>query len=160
MKIIALLVITIVLGYIIFMTNSNDVKLEKATLGAGCFWGVEKDLSEIKGVKSTVVGYMGGTTENPTYEEVSSGNTGHTEVVQIEFDPLEVSYKEILLRFWSIHDSSKESKRQYRSVIFYHNDEQRRIAEELKRSKSSLTSIEHVQAFWKAEDYHQKYFLK
>lgn len=139
--------------------------MQKATFGAGCFWGPEEVFGKVKGVISTKVGYMGGTVENPSYEKVCSGRTGHAEVVQIEFDPAKVSYKELLIIFWKIHDPAQLNRqgpdigRQYRSVIFYHNEEQRKLAEQSK-PKNAVTEIVPATKFYKAEEYHQKYLQK
>ncbi|MCQ5377362.1 MAG: peptide-methionine (S)-S-oxide reductase MsrA [Candidatus Methanomethylicia archaeon] len=148
--------------------------LEIATFGMGCFWGAESIFMGIKGVKKTSVGYMGGHTKNPTYEEVCTDKTGHAEVVQIEYDPNEVTYEELLNAFWENHDPTTPNRQgpdygtQYRSVIFYHNDEQKKKAEEvLKRLESSkkykgriVTEIVPASEFYRAEEYHQKYFEK
>ena len=144
--------------------------MEKATFGAGCFWGVEESFRKIKGVEKTTVGYMGGTLENPTYEDVCSDKTGHAEVVQIEYDPKEVSYEELLKLFWDIHDPTQLNRQgpdtgtQYRSVIFYHNEQQKKLAEESKKkikyNKPIVTEITKSEKFYKAEEYHQKYLQK
>lgn len=137
----------------------------KATFGAGCFWEPEEIFSKVKGVISTIVGYMGGKLENPSYEMVCGGKTGHAEVVQIEFNPSKVSYNELLAIFWKIHDPTQLNRQgvdignQYRSVIFYHNEEQRKLAEKTK-PKNSVTKIVPAGKFWKAEEYHQKYLQK
>ena len=147
---------------------------ETATFGAGCFWGVEAAFRQLDGVRSTAVGYLGGTLENPTYEDVCSHTTGHAEVVQVEFDPEHVSYDELLDLFWNIHDPTQLNRQgpdvgtQYRSVIFVHDDEQRQAAEASKRaeeqsgrhSRPVVTSIEPAPTFWAAEDYHQRYLEK
>jgi peptide-methionine (S)-S-oxide reductase len=144
--------------------------LEKATFGAGCFWCVEAAFQRIKGVKSVVSGYAGGTVENPTYEEVCSGKTGHIEVVQITFDREVISYEELLDTFWKAHDPTSLNRQgpdvgtQYRSTIFYHNGEQKRIAErskaevEKKFDKPIVTEIKPLINFYKAESYHQDYY--
>ena len=146
----------------------------RATFGAGCFWHVEDLLSKTRGVKSTKVGYIGGRSSNPTYEEVCTDKTGHAEAVEVEYDPDEISYEELLSVFWSNHNPTTLNRQgpdigvQYRSAIFYHNDEQKEIA---KRSKQTLdksgqfenpivTEILPTCAFYKAEEYHQKYFKK
>lgn len=148
--------------------------MEKATFGAGCFWHVEAAFCDVKGVKSTTAGYMGGTTPNPTYQQVCSHTTGHAEVVQIEYDPAEVSYEELLDIFWKIHDPTTLNRQgpdvgtQYRSAIFYHSEEQKELAqaskERLEKSgqfkQPIVTEITPAPEFWKAEDYHQKYFEK
>jgi peptide-methionine (S)-S-oxide reductase len=145
-----------------------------ATFGAGCFWGVEETFRKVPGVVNTTVGYMGGTKENPTYEEVCTDKTGHAEVVQVEFDPEQVTYEELLKVFWECHDPTQLNRQgpdvgtQYRSVIFYHNEEQRKLAEaskeELDKSgkydKPIVTEITPASTFWKAEEYHQRYLQK
>ena len=139
--------------------------MQKATFGAGCFWGPEEIFSKVKGVISTTVGYMGGKVENPSYEQVCRGKTGHAEVVQIEFDPAKVSYKELLSIFWKIHDPTQINRqgldvgKQYRSVIFYHNEEQRKLAEKSK-PKNAVTELVPAKKFYPAEEYYQKYLQK
>jgi peptide-methionine (S)-S-oxide reductase len=146
----------------------------KATFGAGCFWHVEDLLRKTKGVKSTQVGYIGGKLANPTYDEVCTDKTGHAEAVQVEYDPNEITYDELLKVFWSNHDPTSLNRQgpdvghQYRSAVFFHNDEQAQIArkskEELETSgkfhKPIVTEIVPAPEFYKAEDYHQKYFQK
>jgi len=148
--------------------------MEKATFGAGCFWGVEAAFMKIKGVVSTKVGYMGGNLKNPTYEDVCTNRTGHAEVVQIEFDPRIVSYEALLDELWNIHDPTQLNRQgpdigsQYRSVIFYHNEQQKKIAEQSKEKldksgiykKPIATEITSAKEFYKAEEYHQQYFEK
>jgi peptide-methionine (S)-S-oxide reductase len=147
---------------------------EKATFGAGCFWGVEAEFRKIKGVKATAVGYEGGTMDNPTYKDVCTDRTGHAEVVEVEYDPEQVKYEDLLNVFWENHDPTQVNRQgpdvgtQYRTVVFYHNDEQKRIAEESKKAraesgryrKAIATQIQPAQTFWKAEDYHQQYLEK
>lgn len=149
-------------------------KLEKATLGAGCFWCVEAVYQNLAGVQSVVSGYAGGHVPNPTYEQVCTGSTGHAEVAQITFDPAVISYAEILDVFWRTHDPTTLNRQgadvgtQYRSVIFYHSDEQRRIAEESKAAADAsgawknpiVTEIAPLAEFYPAEDYHQNYFRR
>ena len=146
----------------------------KATFGAGCFWHVEDLLRKTKGVKSTQVGYIGGKLANPTYEEVCTDTTGHAEAVQVDYDPNEITYDELLKVFWNNHDPTSLNRQgpdvgnQYRSAIFFHNEEQLQIAqkskEELEKSgkfhKPIVTEIVPAPEFYKAEDYHQKYFQK
>jgi len=146
----------------------------KATFGAGCFWHVEDMLSKTKGVKSTKVGYIGGQLPNPTYEEVCTDKTGHAEAVEVEYDPDEISYEELLDVFWNNHNPTTINRQgvdvgiQYRSSIFYHNDEQKEIAEKSKQTldksgqfeNSIVTEIVPSPTFYKAEEYHQKYFKK
>jgi peptide-methionine (S)-S-oxide reductase len=145
---------------------------EKATFGAGCFWGVEETFRKVEGVTSTAVGYAGGTKENPTYEDVCSDETGHVEAVQVEFDPSQVSYDDLLDVFWSNHNPTTLNRQgpdigtQYRSVIFYHSPEQKAAAEKSKIDMSSrlnrpiVTQIEPAAKFWRAEEYHQRYLEK
>lgn len=148
--------------------------MEKATFGAGCFWGVEAAFGKVKGVVSTSVGYSGGSSKNPTYKEVCSGKTGHAEVVQVEYDPSQVSYENLLEVFWSIHDPTTLNRQgpdigtQYRSAIFFHNAEQEATAiaskEKLQESRHYrspiVTEITPASEFYRAEDYHQRYFEK
>jgi peptide-methionine (S)-S-oxide reductase len=148
--------------------------MENATFGAGCFWGVEAAFRQIKGVKATAVGYMGGKLKDPTYQDVCTDRTGHAEVVQVEFDPSQVSYEELLRTFWDNHDPTMLNRQgpdtgtQYRSVIFYHTPEQEAAA---KASKVALeksgrykrpivTEIVPAPEFWRAEEYHQQYLEK
>ncbi|MDH7507612.1 MAG: peptide-methionine (S)-S-oxide reductase MsrA [Candidatus Thermoplasmatota archaeon] len=148
--------------------------MEKATFGAGCFWGVEEAFRKIKGVKKTTVGYMGGSFKNPTYEDVCTDKTGHAEVVQIEYDPKEISYEKLLEIFWSIHNPTQLNRQgpdygtQYRSIIFYHNEKQKKLAELSKNkiiesnkySKPVFTEIKKASEFYIAEEYHQHYLQK
>lgn len=148
--------------------------MEKATFAAGCFWGVEEAFAHLKGVKETIVGYTGGHTKNPTYEDVCSHTTSHAEAVEISFDPKKISYKELLRIFWGIHNPTTLNRQgpdigdNYRSAIFYHSDEQKQEAEESKDeleksgkySDSIVTEITAASPFYKAEDYHQKYYHK
>lgn len=146
--------------------------IEKATFGAGCFWGVEHILKSIPGVKATTCGYMGGEAPNPTYKQVCTGQTGHAEVVEVEFDPQVVTYETLLDFFWRLHDPTTLNRQgvdvgtQYRSAIFYHSEEQRKAAELSKAafdasgvfSAKAVTEISPATKFWPAEDYHQDYF--
>ena len=146
----------------------------KATFGAGCFWHVEDLLSKTRGVKSTKVGYIGGQLPNPTYEEVCTDKTGHVEAVEVEYDPNEISYEELLDVFWNNHNPTTLNRQgpdigiQYRSAIFYHNDEQKEIAEKSKQTLDKSKRYEHpivteivsTPTFYDAEEYHQKYFMK
>lgn len=143
-----------------------------ATFGGGCFWCTEAVFRELKGVHSVVSGYSGGRTENPTYEEVCSGTTGHAEVIQIEYDPSEVRYEELLEIFFATHDPTTLNRQgndigtQYRSVIFYHNDEQKQIAERVIADLTQeevydnkiVTEVTKMGAFYPAEGYHQDYY--
>ncbi|MFA5992957.1 MAG: peptide-methionine (S)-S-oxide reductase MsrA [Candidatus Pacearchaeota archaeon] len=147
--------------------------IEKATFAAGCFWHVEEEFLRVPGVISTVVGYSGGNTKNPTYKQVSSGGTGHTESIQIEFNTTTISYKDLLDVFWRIHDPTSLNKQgldigtNYRSVIFYHNLKQKNDAIASKNAlqkelgdEKVVTEISKFDKFWPAEEYHQKYFQK
>ena len=145
-----------------------------ATFAGGCFWCMEPPFDEVKGVLSTTSGYTGGTVENPTYEQVSSGGTGHAEALRVEYDAAKVSYRELLDVFWRNVDPLAKNRQfcdvgeQYRSAIFYHDEEQRRLAEETKRAieasgrfdRPVATEIVPAGEFWAAEDYHQDYYRK
>jgi peptide-methionine (S)-S-oxide reductase len=149
-------------------------RMEVATLGGGCFWCTEAVFSQLKGVEKVESGYSGGTLENPTYEQVSAGTTGHAEAVQVTFDPTVISYKEILEIFFSTHDPTTLNRQgpdvgtQYRSVIFYSNDQQRTVAEQVIKEIAEeklyeapiVTQVEPLKKFFKAEDYHRDYFKK
>ena len=149
-------------------------KFEVATLAGGCFWCMQPPFDYAKGVVSTVVGYTGGKEKNPTYEQVSSRKTGHRESIQVTFDPAQISYAQILDIYWRSFDPTQADGQfadigpQYRAAIFYHNEEQKRIAEESKEKlaksgkfkKPIVTEILPASAFWPAEEYHQKYYLK
>ena len=142
--------------------------------GAGCFWGVEEAFRNVPGVKQTAVGYAGGTTVNPSYEDVCSDETGHAEVVQVEFDPDETSYRDLLNVFWAEHDPTTLNRqgpdvgRQYRSVIFYYTPEQKAAAEQSKAEldksgrfrRPIVTQIQPAPKFYRAEEYHQRYLEK
>mgnify|MGYP003701398885 FL=1 len=151
--------------------KSIEQKLEKAYFASGCFWGTQYHFERLKGVVSTTVGYEGGTKDKPTYEEVSSGLTGHAETTEVIYDPSKVSYDELVKLFFETHDFTQVNRQgpdigtQYRSVIFYNNDEQKRIAEKYRNELNAkgylvATSIEPSKTFWKAENYHQKYYDK
>ena len=147
---------------------------QKATFGAGCFWGVEAAFRQLPGVVDTAVGYTGGSLANPTYEDVCTDRTGHVEAVQVEFDPSKVSYDQLLDVFWENHDPTTKNRQgpdvgtQYRSAIFFHDAEQERIASESRdrQEKSGrfrrpiVTEIVPEKPFWRAEDYHQRYLEK
>jgi peptide-methionine (S)-S-oxide reductase len=151
------------------LEKQNSLRI--ATFAAGCFWGVEEAFCQVKGVKSTIVGYTGGWFENPTYKDVCTHKTGHAEAIQIQFDSNEVSYENLLDVFWSIHDPTTKDRQgpdigsQYRSMIAYHTQEQELLA---KKSRVSgqlgegtiVTEIVPATTFYKAEDYHQKYYQK
>jgi peptide-methionine (S)-S-oxide reductase len=148
--------------------------IEKATFGAGCFWGVEDVFAHVKGVVATAVGYSGGTLANPTYRDVCSHKTGHAEVVHLEYDPAQVSYDELLDVFWANHDPTTLNRQgpdvgsQYRSVIFFHTPEQQAAALASKERQQAsgryrrpiVTEIVPAAEFYRAEEYHQRYFEK
>ena len=148
--------------------------MEKATFGAGCFWGVEVAFRQIKGVTAAEVGYAGGTFENPSYQDVCTGKTGHAEVVEVEYDPAQVSYDELLNVFWENHDPTTLNRQgpdvgsQYRSAIFYHSEDQRLAAEASKErleksgrfKRPIVTEISPASQFYRAEEYHQQYLEK
>jgi peptide-methionine (S)-S-oxide reductase len=148
--------------------------MEKATFAAGCFWGVEETFRAVPGVLDTAVGYTGGTTENPSYREVCSGRTGHAEAVDVTFDPARVSYEDLLGVFWSAHDPTTKDRQgpdvgtQYRSAIFFHTPEQEAAARASRERldgngrfrRPIVTAIEPASAFWRAEEYHQRYLEK
>lgn len=148
--------------------------LERATFAAGCFWGVEEAFLKMKGVKSTRVGYTGGNFPDPSYEDVCTDRTGHAEAIELEFDPNEISYRELLDFFWSIHNPTTKNRQgpdigsQYRSTIFYHNPEQENIARKSKQQLDDSNSLQNkivteivpAATFYQAEDYHQKYYQK
>jgi peptide-methionine (S)-S-oxide reductase len=149
-------------------------RYEKATFAAGCFWGVEFAFAKVPGVVSTQVGYTGGHTENPTYKDVCTDRTGHAEAVEITYDPAKISYQQLLDVFWSIHDPTTLNRQgpdvgtQYRSAVFYHREQQRVAAEASKRKleksgrfdKPIVTEITPGSKFYRAEEYHQRYFEK
>jgi peptide-methionine (S)-S-oxide reductase len=146
--------------------------LERATFGSGCFWCTEAVFQQLRGVRSVVSGYSGGNVANPTYEQVCSGTTGHAEVIQVTYDPKEVSYPELLEAFWQSHDPTTLNQQgndvgtQYRSVVFYSNDEQRKLAEKYRAdldasgafSAPIVTEIAPLETFYPAEKYHQNYY--
>ena len=148
--------------------------MEKATFGAGCFWGVEAAFRQVSGVVDAAVGYMGGTLENPTYQDVCTDTTGHAEVVHVTFDPARVSYQQLLDLFWEIHDPTTLNRqgpdvgRQYRSAVFFHSVEQESAAKSSKQKLQTsgrlqrpiVTEITPASTFYRAEDYHQRYFEK
>ena len=143
--------------------------MEKATFAAGCFWGVEASFRQVKGVVDTQVGYTGGHTEHPTYEQVCSHTTGHAESVEVTFDPTKVTYRQLLKLFWEIHDPTQANRQgwdfgnNYRSAIFYHSPEQKAEAiaslqeEQTRHKKPIVTQIVPAATFWRAEEYHQRY---
>ena len=157
------------------MDNGNETtatRTEKATFGAGCFWQVEETFRGVDGVVDTAVGYEGGHVDNPTYEQVCSGTTGHVEVCQVEFDPERVSFEALVEKYFELHDPTQLNRQgpdvgyQYRSVIFSHSDEQAEMAREVieraqpRYSAPIVTAIEPAQPFWRAEEYHQCYLDK
>jgi peptide-methionine (S)-S-oxide reductase len=147
---------------------------KRATFGAGCFWGVEAAFRRLDGVTATQVGYEGGQLENPTYEDVCSHTTGHAEVVEVTYDPEQISYDELLATFWGKHNPTQPNRQgwdvgdQYRSIVFFHDEEQRAAAEQSKAELEAsdrykrpvVTVIEPAQTFYVAEDYHQRYLDK
>ena len=153
---------------------NSETGSEKATFGAGCFWGVESRFRKLDGVLDASVGYMGGHVDHPTYEQVCTGQTGHTEVVEVVFDPKRLSYQALVEAFFELHDPTQVDRqgpdvgRQYRSVIFAHNPSQQVIAEQVRTALDQsgqhpaplATSIEQVGTFWRAEDYHQQYLAR
>ncbi|HSO08152.1 MAG TPA: peptide-methionine (S)-S-oxide reductase MsrA [Pelomicrobium sp.] len=156
------------------LAHAAEDALARATFAGGCFWCVEADYDKLPGVVSTTSGYTGGKVPNPTYEQVSAGRTGHTEAVEIVYDPKKVSYERLLEYFWHNIDPTTPNAQfcdhgsQYRSAIFYHDEEQRRLAEQSKRELAKtkpfkapiVTEIVPAQAFYPAEDYHQNYYKK
>ena len=148
--------------------------IETATFAAGCFWGVESEFAQTPGVLNTAVGYCGGQKENPTYKEVCSGTTGHAEVCQVEFDSSRTSFENLLEKFFSLHNPTTINRQgpdvgtQYRSAIFFHNDDQKQAAEKMiatltearRFSSPIVTQVVPFEKFWRAEEYHQKYFEK
>jgi peptide-methionine (S)-S-oxide reductase len=163
------------------LRHSGDVLLtgeetgKTATFGGGCFWGVEESFRTVRGVIRTAVGYMGGSVKAPTYEQVCTGETGHAEVVQVTYDPAVISYQQLLDIFWSVHDPTQLNRQgpdlgpNYRSVIFYHDPEQGKIARKSKNDVETsgrfgfgkvVTQIQPAGEFYRAEEYHQQYFAK
>lgn len=156
------------------MTTDTTPAIETATFAAGCFWGVEAAFRQVQGVKATAVGFMGGARDNPSYEDVCYRDTGHAEVVQVEFDPAKVSYEGLLDVFWDNHDPTQLNRQgpdigdQYRTAIFFHSPEQERAATASKQRRDEsgayrrpiVTEITAATTFWKAEDYHQQYLEK
>ena len=148
--------------------------MEKATFGAGCFWGIEASFRKIKGVSDVAVGYTGGETDNPTYDEVCTGTTGHAEVVEVFFDPNQVTFEDLLRVFWNLHDPTTLNRQgpdmgtQYRSAIFYHSENQLESAKISLANQSAsgehlnpiVTEITPHREFYRAEEYHQRYFEK
>lgn len=148
--------------------------MQKATFGAGCFWGVENTFAQLPGVTETAVGYEGGAKENPSYQDVCTDRTGHAEVVELTFDPAKITYEQLLDQFFSLHNPTQLNRQgpdwgaQYRSAVFYHSPEQKTAAEaviarltaERRFAKPIATQVVPAQTFWRAEEYHQKYLEK
>jgi len=146
--------------------------MEKATFAAGCFWGVEALFEKTEGIQKTIVGYTGGKTKNPSYEEVCTDTTGHAEAIEIIFDPDKISYKDLIETFWMMHNPTQKNRQgpdigtQYRSAIFFHSQEQKEIAVKSKIEKEKIlgqkiqTEITQASEFYPAEEYHQKYHAK
>ena len=148
--------------------------MEKATFGAGCFWGVEAQFAQLPGVLETAVGYEGGALKNPTYKDVCTDRTGHAEVVELEFDPEQISYRTVVEKFFALHDPTQLNRQgpdwghQYRSAVFFHTPEQEETAREVIAKleaekvfrKPVVTEVVPAQTFWRAEEYHQKYLEK
>jgi peptide-methionine (S)-S-oxide reductase len=182
-------IIGVLLGRVFIMSKSDETRsqpvpvgetiepmdgLQKATFGAGCFWCTEAVFQQLKGVRSVVSGYSGGQVQNPTYEQVCSGRTGHAEVIQITYNPEVISYPELLEVFWQTHDPTTLNRQghdagtQYRSVIFYHDESQRELAEQYKEQLDKagafnapiVTEITPFSEFYQAENYHQNYYLE
>ncbi len=167
---------TIVLMVMVLLSagsvGAQSAKLQKATFGNGCFWCSEAVFQRLKGVTAVRSGYEGGAVVNPTYEQVCTGTTGHAEVIEVTYDPAKIKYDELLEVFWKTHDPTTLNRQgadigtQYRSVIFYHNNEQKAVAEKYKKElndtrafgKPVVTAIEKASAFYVAESYHQNYF--
>ena len=165
--------IGIIVGFILAQTEKNtNQNIEQATFGAGCFWCVEAVFQDIEGVLDVRAGYTGGTTDNPTYEEVCSGRTGHAEVIQIDFDSSKVAYEKLLDLFWVSHDPTTLNRQgadvgtQYRSAIFYHSEKQKLLAQKSRESTAEInlypdpivTEISPLTKFYIAESYHQDYY--
>lgn len=162
------------LGWFFSVSLSAEEETSVATFAGGCFWCMEPPFDKLDGVKSTVSGYIGGSKKDPTYHEVTSGNTGHTEAVQITYDPSKISYEKLLEVFWVNHDPTTNDGQfcdygsQYRPGIFYHDEEQKRLAELSKQNVQQnetfgeyvVTEITSASMFYPAEDYHQDYYLK
>lgn len=166
------LLIILSLSLITMTQDKNTNKIETTTLGSGCFWCTEAIFDRVEGVVAVVSGYSGGHLTNPTYKEVTSGTTGHAEVVQISFDKTKITYPEILQIFWNTHDPTQLNRQgndigsQYRSVIFYHSEEQKKHAAQLKEELNDkkiwdnplVTAIDEYTSFYPAEDYHNEYY--
>jgi len=174
MKIKSSILLLILILFSMENSSAQQKKMQKATFGMGCFWCSEAIFQRLNGVSKVRSGYEGGNIPNPTYEEVCSGDTHHVEVIELEFDPAKISYEELLEIFWKTHDPTTLNRQgadvgtQYRSVIFYHNEEQKALAEKYKNllnkenafGKPVVTAIEKAAPFYVAENYHQDYFLR
>jgi peptide-methionine (S)-S-oxide reductase len=173
MKIVHIIISFFILAYLSQdIYAQNNKKMELATFGSGCFWCSEAIFEKVNGVESVVSGYSGGKVKNPTYKEVCTGNTGHAEVVQITYNPKIITFKDLLEIFWKMHDPTTLNRQgadigtQYRSVIFYHTDKQKEIAETYKKKLNEaniyknpvVTEISPFESFYKGEDYHQEYY--
>jgi len=168
------IILFIMAGFMTIASSAEAADTERATFAAGCFWCMEHPFDELPGVISTTSGYTGGHKDHPRYEEVSSGSTGHAEAVQVLFDPKQVSYQQLLDVYWRNSDPTTANRQfcdvgnQYRPAIFYHNTEQKRLAEASKRAIEQsrpfaspvVTEIVAATPFWPAEEYHQDYYLK
>ena len=152
-----------------FIPAKAQAKSDTAIFAGGCFWGMEYFLKKAKGVISTTVGYTGGHTDNPTYKQVCTGNTGHYEAIEVVFDPSKTSYEEVTKLFFEIHDPTQWNHQgpdwgeQYRSAVFYRNEDQKKITEKLiarlkVKGYTVVTEVKPAKTFWKAEDYHQDYY--
>ncbi len=164
--------ILLIMFFINKISSQNNMKMNLATFGSGCFWCTEAIFQQLKGVESAVSGYSGGAVKNPTYKEVCTGNTGHAEVIQVTYNPEIISYTELLEVFWQTHDPTTLNRQgadvgtQYRSAIFYHSEEQKKLAEGYKQKLEDakifnnpiVTEITEFDIFYKAEDYHQEYY--
>jgi peptide-methionine (S)-S-oxide reductase len=165
-------VMTTALGFSVSDVSAADEKLESAIIGGGCFWCVEAQYKMLKGVKKVVSGYSGGHVKDPTYKAVCEGTTGHAEVIQVDYDPALISFRDVIDLFWDAHDPTTLNRQgadvgtQYRSIILYTSEEQKKIAEESKTAaekiigKPIVTEIVPLEVFYPAEDYHQDYFTK
>lgn len=168
------LTMTVIILCSIIGASAQKPKLEKATFGMGCFWCTEAVFQRLNGVSNVKSGYEGGHIANPTYDQICTGTTNHAEVIEMEYDPAKITYEELLEIFWTIHDPTTLNRQggdvgtQYRSVIFYHNEEQKTIAENYKALLNKentfgspvVTAIDEAQTFYVAENYHQDYYIK
>ncbi|RQO72158.1 peptide-methionine (S)-S-oxide reductase [Pedobacter sp. KBW06] len=174
MKYLSIMILVLLSALSADQADAQSKKLQKATFGMGCFWCSEALFQRLDGVSSVRSGYEGGDVANPSYEDVCTGTTGHAEVIEVTYDPLKIKYDELLEVFWKSHDPTTLNRQgadvgtQYRSVVFYHNDEQKQIAEKYKKElndtrafgKPVVTAINKAATFYPAESYHQDYFNK